>query len=243
MQYKYIYNWHFSWFQMLAVHYWIVLFMKETCINILTLGQKHWPSFLMAFSHCGITQHGTARLALLWLGLLFHYSLVPLQNWWDYRLIVIVRQSFKKRHANKWCCSGRCWLFRYSGFSRVANPMLPVVTILSDQSVICSVYTSHFSIVRARLEPQLRRYQKKYQILYTGQNPPKVSRTEPNHAVPCSGKAVLIQFKYQFRFICIALFMMQIVAKQLYRKFKLLHYIVIAYSVVPNWCPYGRNVQ
>ncbi len=194
MQYKYIYNWHFSWFQMLAVHYWIVLFMKETCINILTLGQKHWPSFLMAFFHCGITQHGTARLALLWLGLLFHYSLVPLQNWWDYRLIVIVRQSFKKRHANKWCCSGRCWLFRSSGFSRDANPMMPVVTILFDQSVICSVHI----LVSLKLAWNLNWWGIKKSTRYCIQcaNPPKkVSRTEPNHAVPCSGKAALIKFK------------------------------------------------
>ncbi len=40
--------------------------------------------------------------------------------------------------------------------SHFTNPMTLVEIILSDQSVICSVYTSHFSIVTARLEPQLR---------------------------------------------------------------------------------------
>lgn len=55
----------------------------------------------------------------------------------------------------------------------VANPMTLVVTILSDQSVICSVYTSHFSISSARLEPQPKWY----------------CLSEPYCAVPCSGKA------------------------------------------------------
>ncbi len=49
----------------------------------------------------------------------------------------------------------------------------------------------------------------------------------------------------QFKFICIVLFTIQIVAKQLYRKWKILQYISSSLSVVAmsSWCTYGRNVR
>ena len=59
-------------------------------------------------------------------------------------------------------------------WSRVANTMTLVVTILSDQSVIFSVFTSHFSIGTVRLEPQQRWYHLKRA---------EASRTVPYHAV------------------------------------------------------------
>ncbi|XDV17458.1 hypothetical protein PO909_023311, partial [Leuciscus waleckii] len=58
--------------------------------------------------------------------------------------------------------------------SRVVTTMTLVVMILSDQSVICSVFTSHFSIGTVRLEPQQRWYHLKRA---------EASRTVPYHAV------------------------------------------------------------
>ncbi|KAG1949093.1 tripartite motif-containing protein 35-like [Pimephales promelas] len=52
--------------------------------------------------------------------------------------------------------------------------MTLVVTILSDQSVICSVFTSHFSIGTVRLDPQQRWYHLKRA---------EASRTVPHHAM------------------------------------------------------------
>ncbi len=70
-----------------------------------------------------------------------------------------------------------CWF--KSSLSRVASSMTQAVTILSGQSVISRVYTSHFGNGTARLEPQPRWYWKKNQVLYPVENPPKVSRTIP----------------------------------------------------------------
>ncbi len=58
-----------------------------------------------------------------------------------------------------------------------------VVAILCGQSVIIRFYTSHFGNGTARLEPQVRWYRKKYQVLYPVENLSKVSRTKPYLAV------------------------------------------------------------
>ncbi len=60
--------------------------------------------------------------------------------------------------------------------------MTQVVTILSGQSVISRVYTSHFGNGTARLEPQVRWYWKKYQVLYKVENLQKWA--VPNRAMP-----------------------------------------------------------
>ncbi len=61
--------------------------------------------------------------------------------------------------------------------------MTQAVTIFSGQSVISRVYTSRFGNGTVRLEPRPRWYKK-----------PKVSRTEPYRAIPCSGKAPLVKW-------------------------------------------------
>ncbi len=58
-----------------------------------------------------------------------------------------------------------------------------VVAILCGQSVIIRFYTSHFGNGTARLEPQVRWYRKKYQVLYPVENLSKVSRTKPYHTM------------------------------------------------------------
>ncbi len=103
----------------------------------------------------------------------------------------------KKRWAH--LCSILRWLgwFESSGsvVSRVANSVTQVV-ILSSQSVISRVYTSHCVNGTVRLEPQPRWYWKKYQVPGTVPSEKKTKttepyRTEPNRAVPCSGNAPL----------------------------------------------------
>ncbi len=42
--------------------------------------------------------------------------------------------------------------------------------------------------------------------------------------------SIIIKYYIPFKFICIVLFTVQIVAKQIYRKLKFLHYIVTAYQ-------------
>ncbi len=54
-----------------------------------------------------------------------------------------------------------------------------------------------------------------------------------------------ISIQVQFKFICIALFTIQIVAKQLYRKLSLSKIFSSSLSVVTmsSWCTYGKNVR
>ncbi len=94
----------------------------------------------------------------------------------------------KKRWAH--LCSILRWLgwFESSGsvVSRVANSVTQVV-ILSSQSVISRVYTSHCVNGTVRLEPQPRWYWKKYQVPGTVPSEKKqkqLNRTEPNRTVP-----------------------------------------------------------
>ncbi len=110
-------------------------------------------------------------------------------------------RSFKKKKL----CSVLRWLdLNLAGLvSRVTSSMTQVVTILSGLSVISSVYTSHFGNGTACLEPQPRWYWKKCQVLYTAENPPKVSHavpycTVPCHAMPCSGKVPYYYYYYFF---------------------------------------------
>ncbi len=56
------------------------------------------------------------------------------------------------------------------------------MTILSGKSVISRVYTSRFVTVRIAWNLG-RGGTKKYQVQYPVENPPKVNRTEPYHAV------------------------------------------------------------
>ncbi len=69
---------------------------------------------------------------------------------------------------------------------------------LSDQSVVCSVLTSPFSIGSVCLEPWPRWYQKQYQVPGTihigkpkenGTNRVESSRAEPLYAVETSDKS------------------------------------------------------
>ncbi len=59
------------------------------------------------------------------------------------------------------------------------------MTIFSGQSLISRVYTSRFGNGTDRLEPPAEVVLKstRYQVLYPVENPPKVNRTEPYHAV------------------------------------------------------------
>ncbi len=60
----------------------------------------------------------------------------------------------------------------------------------SGQSVISRVYTSRLVTVRIAWNPGRGGTKKVPGTKYsTVENPPKVNRTEPYHAVPCSGKA------------------------------------------------------
>ncbi len=70
--------------------------------------------------------------------------------------------------------------------ARVASLMAQIVTILSGQSVISRVYTSHFGNGMARLEPQPRWSWKKYQVLYPVENPSKVSHTMQWKSLICN---------------------------------------------------------
>lgn len=68
--------------------------------------------------------------------------------------------------------------------SCVANPKMRVVMSLSDQSMFCSVYTSHFSTAGS-LGTSTEVVPKKYLVLYTvhSERFPIVSLTERYHAV------------------------------------------------------------
>ncbi len=65
--------------------------------------------------------------------------------------------------------------------SRVASSMTQVVTILSGQSVISRIYTSHFGNCTARLEPQPKWYWRKV--------PGTVHSEKKKESEPCSGKS------------------------------------------------------
>ncbi len=109
------------------------------------------------------------------------------------RTSVLPQQTMKLLVVKKRCTHSKplhsilrwlCW-FKSSVpvVSHAASSMTQAVTIFSGQSVISRVYTSRFGNGLVRLEPQPRWYWKKYQVLYPVENPPKVNRTVPYHAV------------------------------------------------------------
>ncbi len=90
-----------------------------------------------------------------------------------------------------------CW-FKSSGsvVSRAATSMTQAVTI-SPANQWSAEFTRHV-LVMVQFAWNLNRggteKSTRYQVLYQVENPPKVCRTEPYHAVPCSGKALKENF-------------------------------------------------